>query len=180
MKIHKAFAASFLALALSAGAATAVLADTAKDAWLTTKTKIALMTTDGVRAFGLNVDTVNGVVTLHGKVPTDAEKAKAEEVAKGIEGVASVKNLLQVVAQAESNAVEANDDALKSGLERAWKTDKKLADSGVSVASVNDGVVLLKGSAKSVDAHLYAIEAARAVKGVKRVSSEVTIADSKS
>ena len=41
-----------------------------KDAWITAKTKIDLMTTDGVRTSDLNVDTVNGVVTLHGHAPT--------------------------------------------------------------------------------------------------------------
>ena len=33
-----------------------------------------LMTTDGLRTSSLNVDTVNGVVTLHGKVPTDTQR----------------------------------------------------------------------------------------------------------
>ena len=45
------------------------------------KTKIALMTTDGVGTTDLNVDTVKGVVTLHGKVATEAEKAKAARTA---------------------------------------------------------------------------------------------------
>jgi hypothetical protein len=55
------------------------------------KTKIALMTTDNVSAADLNVDTVKGVVTLHGKVATEGEKAKAEQVAAKIDGVKSVK-----------------------------------------------------------------------------------------
>ena len=48
------------------------------DAWVTMKTKVSLMTTEGLSAMDLNVDTVKGVVTLHGKVATEAEKAKAE------------------------------------------------------------------------------------------------------
>jgi osmotically-inducible protein OsmY len=47
------------------------------DAWITMKTKVSLMTTDGIHTSDLNVDTVKGVVTLHGKVSTEAEKAKA-------------------------------------------------------------------------------------------------------
>ena len=47
------------------------------DAWVTMKTKVSLMTTEGVDTHDLNVDTVNGVVTLHGKVSTEAEKIKA-------------------------------------------------------------------------------------------------------
>ena len=34
----------------------------------------------------MDVDTVNGVVTLHGKVATEPEKAKAEAVARRIDG----------------------------------------------------------------------------------------------
>jgi osmotically-inducible protein OsmY len=48
-------------------------------------------------------------------------------------------------------------------------------DSSISVESVNKGVVLLAGKAKSLDAHLRAVEIARKVPGVHRVSSEVTV-----
>ncbi len=56
------------------------------DAWVTMKTKVSLMTTGGVSTQDLNIDTVNGVVTLHGKVATEAAKTKAESVARGIDG----------------------------------------------------------------------------------------------
>ena len=55
------------------------------------KTKIALMTTADVSTKDLNVDTVKGVVTLHGMVATDAEKVKAEEVAMKVVGVKAVQ-----------------------------------------------------------------------------------------
>jgi osmotically-inducible protein OsmY len=45
----------------------------------------------------LNVDTVNGAVTLHGKVASAAAKQKAADVAQSIVGVKTVSNLLQVV-----------------------------------------------------------------------------------
>ena len=58
-------AASFL----FAGSAGWALAADAPDAWLTMKTKISLMTTEDLSTSDLNVDTVQGVVTLHGQVP---------------------------------------------------------------------------------------------------------------
>ena len=61
------------------------------DAWVTAKTKMALLTTEGVSGTGINVDTVDGTVTLHGKVPSTAEKAKAEAEAKKIDGVKEVR-----------------------------------------------------------------------------------------
>jgi len=147
------------------------------DSWITLKTKIALMTTEGVRATGLNVDTVKGVVTLHGKVRSEAEKTMAEEVAKGIEGAKSVKNLLQVVPQTAEDAVSEKDDILKDRVEAAFKANSVVNNSGISVASVNNGVVLLKGNAKSLDPEWRAIELAHGVKGVRRVASEVVVSD---
>lgn len=65
----KSIKATWLVLALAALVAVPAVADS-NDVWLTTKAKIALLTTDGVSATGVNVDTVNGAVTLHGKVRT--------------------------------------------------------------------------------------------------------------
>lgn len=66
------------------------------DSWLWFKTKTALATTSDLRDSTINVDVVNDVVTLKGTVGTAAEKSKAEQVAKGIDGVKSVKNELKV------------------------------------------------------------------------------------
>jgi hyperosmotically inducible periplasmic protein len=68
------------------------------DSWLWFKTRTALATTSDLRDSTINVDCVNSVVTLRGTVADAAQKAKAEEVAKGIDGVKSVKNDLQVKA----------------------------------------------------------------------------------
>ncbi|HEV8592874.1 MAG TPA: BON domain-containing protein [Pyrinomonadaceae bacterium] len=66
------------------------------DSWLWFKTRAALMTTSDLRDSTINVDVVNDVVTLKGTVATAAQKTKAEEVAKGIKDVKSVKNELKV------------------------------------------------------------------------------------
>jgi hyperosmotically inducible protein len=165
-------------LGLSVSARVSRAAET-PDAWLTMKTKIALMTTDGISTSALNVDTVNGTVTLHGMVAMETEKAKAERVAKGIDGVKEVKNLLQVVPTAKRSAVEAADSSVKDGVEAAFKANRRVSDSGIKVASVNKGVVLLSGKTSSLQAHLEAIEVADAVKGVRHVSTEVQVTDAR-
>ncbi len=142
------------------------------DSWVTLKTKVALMTTDGVDTWDLNVDTKDGAVTLHGKVADEAARTKAETVAKSIDGAKSVKNLLQVVPKPQREAVEQADDVIKTNVERALKTDATL--SKVSVGSVNKGVVLLNGSVETLSAHVKAIEVASRVNGVRRVSTNVT------
>lgn len=147
----------------------------APDAWLTMKTKVALMTADNVSTSDLNVDTVKGVVTLHGKVPTTEQKRKAEEVAMKVDGVKSVKNLLQVVPSSLRPVVERADKDIKEGVEAAFKANRRIDDSGIKVASVNKGVVLLSGTTKSMAANVESIEVAAAVRGVKRVSTEVVV-----
>lgn len=68
----------------------------ANDSWLWFKTRTALLTTNDLRESTINVDVVNDVVTLKGSVATAAQKTKAEQVAKDIEGVKSVRNQLTV------------------------------------------------------------------------------------
>jgi hyperosmotically inducible periplasmic protein len=150
--------------------ATMASADT-KDGWITTKSKIALLTSDGFSVKGANVDTVNGNVTLHGKVATDADKMKAEETVKQVDGVKSVKNLLQVVPDSEKKAVKASDSEIKDKAQTSLKSDKRLED--IKIASVNNGLVLLSGKAHGLDEKLEAIEKVYAVDGVRRVASEI-------
>ena len=68
----------------------------ANDSWLWFKTRAALLTTDDLRDSTINVDVVNDVVTLKGTVASAAQRTKAEQVAKDIDGVKSVKNELAV------------------------------------------------------------------------------------
>jgi hypothetical protein len=68
----------------------------ANDGWLWAKTRAVLATTDDLRDSTINVDVENGVLTLSGTVATQAQKTKAAQVAKGVEGVKSVKNNLTV------------------------------------------------------------------------------------
>ena len=168
--------ASVLAVGLGAALAAPVAAAT-PDAWITTKTKLALLTTEGVSGTAIHVDTVLGRVTLYGKVPSAGEKAQAESVAQKIEGVQGVRNLLQVVAPQHVQAVQVADDALKARIEKALQADPALRDSRIAVQSVNKGVVLLTGTAKTLSAHLRAVEVVAGVPGVQRVASEIQSPD---
>jgi hyperosmotically inducible protein len=166
-------ASVFAAAALFVAAAPTLAAT--PDSWITAKTKVALMTTEGIRTSRLNVDTVKGIVTLHGQVPTAEQKTKAEDVAKKVDGVKAVKNLLQVVPSADRKVVDRSDDEIKKDLDTAFDNHKILKDSGIKVESVNKGVVLLSGKTKSHAAYVQSVEVADAVRGVKRVSSEVVL-----
>lgn len=66
------------------------------DSWIWFKTRAALAAADDLRDSTINVDVVDGKVTLKGSVTTAAQKASAEKVAKGIEGQTGVTNQLTV------------------------------------------------------------------------------------
>ncbi|HEX8181840.1 MAG TPA: BON domain-containing protein [Pyrinomonadaceae bacterium] len=67
-----------------------------KDGWLWVKVKGALATVDDLRDSTINVDLNDAVATLRGTVASAAQKTKAEQTAKGVSGIKSVKNELKV------------------------------------------------------------------------------------
>lgn len=60
------------------------------DTWITTKVKADLLTTKDVPGLDLKVETVNGVVTLTGRVDSQAEADRAIHIARNIDGVSRV------------------------------------------------------------------------------------------
>lgn len=93
---------------------TSTIGQGANDSWLWFKTRAALLTTSDLRESTINVDVVNDVVTLKGTVETAAQKTKAEQVAKDIDGVKSVKNELKVApADSMTNTSSGNSNTKK-------------------------------------------------------------------
>ena len=81
----------------------------ANDAWLWVKTRFDLAAVDDLRDSTINVDVDNAIVTLTGTVASAAQKTRAEQSAKSVEGVKSVRNQLKVAADnANANTRPAN------------------------------------------------------------------------
>ena len=85
----------------------------ATDAWITTAAKVRLIANSATPARDINVDTLGGVVTLFGTVPTEAARRAAEAEVNKIDGVKSVENELQVVPQVSAAAVEHQDEQVE-------------------------------------------------------------------
>ena len=83
----------------------------ANDMWLWVKTRASLMGADDLRDSTINVDVENEVVTLKGTVASAAQKTKAEQVAKSVEGVKSVKNQLTVSTSGSTNSNTGNSNS---------------------------------------------------------------------
>lgn len=76
----------------------------ANDLWLWVKTRFDLAAADDLRDSTINVDVDNDVVTLTGTVATPTQRARAEAVAKSVEGVKSVRNQLKVSPSGNRNS----------------------------------------------------------------------------
>jgi hypothetical protein len=77
-----------------------------------TKVQAQFFTDPGVKGRNIDVTTANGVVTLSGKVDSEAARRRAIEIARGTEGVRDVEDHLRVETAAEFQAVS---EAARSG-----------------------------------------------------------------
>jgi len=156
--------------------ATQEVKDVSSDSWLTSKTKIALFADDRVKGREVRVETQKGEVFLRGKVDSDEAKMAAGEIAKGVEGVKSVKNDLQVVAPAARKTVQANDKQITKSVETSFGKDSQLKKIDVRTDA---GVVVLSGEVPSISVSAKASEMAHRVEGVKSVKNELRVAQAK-
>lgn len=80
------------------------------DAGITTAVKSKLAVDDTVKAYKVDVDTANKVVTLSGEVETEAQRAHAVMIARNTDGVADVVDQLRVNPTAATSGVDIDAD----------------------------------------------------------------------
>jgi len=84
-----------------------------EDAWVHTKLVAKLIGDSKTPERKINVDVVDGAVTLRGEVDTADGKTEAERLAKETDGVKSVKNELKVVTGNSNKSTNSNKSATK-------------------------------------------------------------------
>ena len=67
------------------------------DTTITTRVKTAMLNDPAVGGLGIDVDTFKGVVTLSGRVRSENERTQAITLARRVNGVAEVKDALQII-----------------------------------------------------------------------------------
>ena len=144
------------------------------DSWLTLQTKLALLGDERVSSNDVSVKTAKGVITLRGKVDSEAEQQAAGEIARTIEGAREVSNQLTVVPQAERKAVDRQDQQIVKDVKRGIKNDARLKKARIHVRA-DEGIVTLTGKAPSLETSVRASETARRVPGVRAVRNELTL-----
>ena len=106
------------------------------DESLTQNVQAKLKADSALAAAHVVVNTTNGTVTLTGEVNSEGDKSRAEQLAKGVEGVKAVTNSLVIKPPVP---VISKDDPLKSQVTASLA---KYGITGVTVAVANGEVTL--------------------------------------
>ena len=88
--------AVLIAVPLVAGCGKTV-AETIDDTTITTRVKTAMLNDPTVNGTTVDVDTYKGVVTLSGRVKSQAEHDQALAIARHVDGVTDIKDALQII-----------------------------------------------------------------------------------
>jgi osmotically-inducible protein OsmY len=111
-----------------------------------------------LHAPGVRSDVRNGVATLNGTVATEADKQRAEQIARRVEGVTRVRNDLVVEHPGAANAsvgqhleqqAHAVGPSTETAISSRLRADARLAQRDIEVRTRND-VVTLTGDVTSV------------------------------
>jgi osmotically-inducible protein OsmY len=164
------------------------------DAMLTARVKTQMTAEGRVSPTRVNVDSLNGVVTLKGEVPTQEEKDAAERAARKVEGVVRVDNQLVVTPAAAGTGIPSGKEVADKAKEAAGNIAQEVKAEAGEVAMVSliktrllaagypaIDVVVRRGEATlrgevANDKDRTAVEAiAGKVKGVNRVNNQLVV-----
>lgn len=132
-------------------AAAMIVGCSASDPGITTAVKTKLAADDVVKAYRIDVDTTQGVVTLSGAVDTPAARERAVQLARNTEGVTNVVDNLTVTpgttpttgiddaaqkktGEAGERAGDAADNAQRKAGDAASRTGEVVSDAAVTAA----------------------------------------------
>lgn len=119
----------------------------------------------------VKIESVNGVVTLSGKVSSDVDKTLAESTAENIPNVVSVNNKLDVIGdQSRGNSDSWISTKIKGTLMfhrnvSAFKTD----------VTTKNGIVTLRGETDNQAQKELIASYAQDIEGVKKVNNEMVV-----
>ncbi len=157
------------------------------DARITTTIQSRYFLDGTVKGRNIDVDTRGGVVTLHGQVASEAERAQALRLARETEGVQRVEDMLTVDAALDRAASgtsgdrstldtigeRLDDGVVVTKLKAKFLADAQLKGSDIDVSASN-GVVTLTGRTPDAASRQHALSVARETDGVTQVVDRLT------
>jgi hyperosmotically inducible protein len=173
--------------------------DKLADAWLTTKIQAQYFADEDIKARHINVWTRDGVVTLTGRVDTEAAHEQALNIAWYTDGVTDVQDHLAVGPVRASNETESagetdgavatagttmplpatavgrmDDASVTAFVQSRYFLDEDIKGRRVQV-DTHDGVITLRGEVASDNERAKALLLARTTPGVERVEDALTV-----
>lgn len=144
------------------------------DAAITASIKTQLTMDTATKARQINVETQQGIVQLNGFVDSTAARNQAEKLAAGTDGVTRVRNNLEVRSADRAASVVADDAMITGKVEAALVADQRTSAMRVDIET-HEGEVQLSGFAKSQAEKTAAVEVAKGVEGVRRVTNAIDV-----
>ena len=145
-----------------------------EDASITASVKSRLLWNDTTDGLDIEVDTVDGRVSLTGDATTQAEKDLASRLAMRTDGVRGVDNKIAVKASTTPNPDNADERVSDTWITTKVKSSLLLSNNvdGLDLSvETKDGTVTLTGTATSTAERDLAVEIAKDIKGVKGVNA---------
>lgn len=157
----------------------------AKDSFITGKLEATYLLNRHLSVFSIHPETTNGVVRLTGTVDSNIDRDLAGELAKGIDGVTSVKNDLVVKAGASqagnksSGSTRSFGEYVDDATTTAMVKTKLLADPNVKGLKIGvetrGDIVTLTGKVGSAEQKQLAEKLAKNTSDVKSVKNQLVI-----
>jgi osmotically-inducible protein OsmY len=151
------------------------------DIWIESKLVTTYTLNPHLNPFRIHVDVTEGVVTLSGKVESGVDRDLAEELARGIEGVKGVTNLIEIDETVPGESAGKRDfaDYVNDANVTAKVKSRLLWNSNTEGLRINvstrNGVVTLAGAVDSAAQRDLATQIARNTRGVENVVSKLDI-----
>jgi len=176
----------------TAGSAVADSTPRTDDTRITSGIQAKYFLDDKIKARRIDVNSSNGIVTLHGEVLSDDERAQALLLARTTEGVQRVDDNLTVViepqrevtsspalstapgATAQGTAAAKVDDTMTTRLQTKLSSDGLVRSADIRVTAKN-GIILLEGTVPTSVAKQRALTLAREAEGVTQVVDRIRV-----
>lgn len=142
------------------------------DAIITTRIKSQMVADAAVKARDIDVDTVNGVVSLKGFVDSTRERERAEVIARSVPGVTSVHNNLQIGSRSAGQILDDKNIGVKIKA-------KLIGEPGIRSLNVDvdvyRNVVYLTGTVENALQKTKIIGLAKSTPGVARIVDYIKV-----
>jgi len=158
--------------------------ETVGEGYVHTKLKAKIMDSRELKGSDIDVSVDNNVAYLKGRVPSEAARARAVEIARNTDGVHRVVDELVVdpaslsrddYKERTSSVVDdASDTAITSRISARLVDEEPFRECHVNVDTV-DGVVTLSGTVPTSTARERALAIADATRGVRRVIDPLSV-----